>query len=159
MASSFLLLLLLFHLIEAGGLSNWTECLRLAKVVVSWVVLQVHPLSLKTVAIELASCCLRFVCFEDLSSAVRLTSTLSMLPVLLLSKDKSSSGGTPGSKKSCPNSLSSYQLFINTHPFWTIFPKLKEVLIFLGESLIDVLQHWDNMEMDLYVISTSLCSP
>ena len=97
------LLLLLFHLIEAGSLSNWTERLRLAKVVVGWVVLQVHPLSLKTVAIEFK--CLivyDFVCLENLSSAVRLTSTLSMLPVLLLSNDKSSSGGTPGSKKSCP---------------------------------------------------------
>merc|ERR1719180_743928 len=37
---------------------------------------------------------------SKLSSAVRLTSTLSILPVLLLSRDKSSSGGTPGSKKS-----------------------------------------------------------
>ena len=46
---------------------------------------------------------------KNLSSAVRLTSTLSMLPVLLLSKDKSSSGGTPGSKKSWP--VINYEIF------------------------------------------------
>ena len=58
----FLLLLLFFHLVEASCLSNGTEGLGLAEVVVGWVVLQVHPLSLKTVAIAiLVSVCSQFV--------------------------------------------------------------------------------------------------
>ena len=81
---------------------------------------------------------------KNLSSAVRLTSTLSMLPVLLLSRDKSSSGGTPGSKKSCKRvnaRLLTATVYIETHAFWTVFAKFKEVLIFLREGLINILQY------------------
>ena len=93
---------------------------------------------------------------KNLSSAVRLTSTLSMLPVLLLSKDKSSSGGTPGSKKSWPViNNEHFSIGGDTHPFWAVFSKFKEVLIFPRECLVDVLKSQCDWFRKLSVLALS----